>query len=242
MLKVKQLLLLLIFTGMLLPAFAIAPGQGNWRWRNDDGDETNASWKADENTPITLTHKNNIRLRVAIGNNSEGTLPSTRINLEYSYDQETSWFRIEDDPEVGHFVFGSSLFFTNQDLSTQPLVGLPACCNDFVDGYLFDTYHLENKYPELDEGEGTELEFSIRATDNALDATEYAFRLRNKEVISIGDDDIIIEEPLELFPGTTTITLTTNFSLQQVPLASWAFLLAMALIISAKIFIVRRFY
>ncbi len=228
--------------GISLPAFSKTPGQGNWRWRNDDGDETTATWKAAENTPILLTHKNNIRLRVAIGNDNEEAVTSAKINLHYSYDQEANWFRIEDNQEAGHFVFGSSLFFTNQDLSTQPLVGLPACCNDFVDGYLFDTYDSENKYPRLEAKEGTELEFSIRATDNALDATEYAFRLKNKETFIFDDEDRIFEEPLRLFSGTTTITLTTAFSLRQVPFAPWALLLAKALIISVTIIIVRRFY
>ncbi len=233
MLKVKQLLLLLIFTGMLLPAFAITPGQGNWRWRNDDGDETTATWKADERTPVVLTHQNNIRLRVQMGNTSIFLIPPASIDLGYSFDDGTSWSLIADDETSGHFVFAESTHFTNQDPSTQQLSVFPGACDTFLSGSLFDTYDTNNNHPALDSNEGTELEFSIRATEQALNLTEYKFGLFRSS------DN---ETPMDLCSGTTTITLTTNFDAQQLPLAPWAFLLAMALIISAKVFIVRRIY
>ncbi|TVR43474.1 MAG: hypothetical protein EA394_01130 [Bacteroidia bacterium] len=237
MLNYKQLLLLLILVGMSLPALSIGFGQGNWRWRNDDGDDTSATWKADERTPIVLTHKNNIRLRVQMGNTFLLNLSADIIELGYSYDDGTNWFVIEDDETSGHFVYAESPHFTNQDASTQQLSVFPGACDTFVPGFLFDTIDplSPNNHPELDQGEGTELEFSIRATEQALDLTEYRFGLFTVF-------DISNETPMNLCSGTTTITLTTNFNAQQVPLAPWALFLAIALIISAKIFMVRRFY
>ena len=232
MLKVKQLLLLLIFVGISLPVFSFSFGQGNWRWRNDDSDETNATWKASERTPVVLTHKNNIRLRVQMGNIGL-PLTSASIDLGYSFNDGTSWSIIEDDETSGHFVFAESIYFTNQDASTQQLSVFPGACDTFVPGFLFDTYDTNNDHPSLETDEGTELEFSIRATDQALNLTEYKFGLFKSSNITDGT-------PMGLCSGTTTITLTTNFDAHQVPLAPWTFMLAMALIISAKIFIIRR--
>ncbi len=233
MLSIKQLLLLLIFVGISLPAFSVSFGQGNWRWRNDDGDETSATWKADERTPVVLTHKNNIRLRVQMGNIGILPLESESIDLGYSFDDGTSWSLIADDENSGHFVFAESIYFTNQDASTEQRLNSSGACDEFVEGFLFDTYDTNNNHPALDPNEGTELEFSIRATEQALNLTEYKFGLFRSS------DN---ETPMDLCSGTTTITLTTNFDAQQLPLAPWAFLLAMALIISAKVFIVRRIY
>ena len=44
--------------------FAYGPWQGNWRWRNDDGDVYTATWKDSVNTPVVLTDYENIRLRI----------------------------------------------------------------------------------------------------------------------------------------------------------------------------------
>ena len=62
----KKLLILVIFLTAYTNIFAFL-SQSNWRWRNDDGNETTATWKANENTSATLTTRGEVwRLRVEV--------------------------------------------------------------------------------------------------------------------------------------------------------------------------------
>src|SRR5258708_5949632 len=70
--KKTLLLTALLVTSCHLFAFTT---QGVWRWRNDDGSETTATWKASQNTPITIYSTDSvIRLRVELYNNGSGGL------------------------------------------------------------------------------------------------------------------------------------------------------------------------
>ncbi len=40
--------------------------QVHYRWRNDDGSETGATWNASQDTAISLEQNNNIRLRMEL--------------------------------------------------------------------------------------------------------------------------------------------------------------------------------
>ena len=82
----KKILLLtaLLVTSYNLFAFTT---QGVWRWRKDDGSETTATWRADQNTPITISSTDSIiRLRIELyndinnnGSNSGGLLDGARF-------------------------------------------------------------------------------------------------------------------------------------------------------------------
>ena len=60
--KKHLLLFFLVLTG-LLESTAASFQAGNWRWRNDDGSETSATWKAPVNTPFELNGTGAFRLR-----------------------------------------------------------------------------------------------------------------------------------------------------------------------------------
>ena len=67
--------------------FAYGPWQGNWRWRNDDGDVYTATWKDSVNTPVILTDYENIRLRI------ENIFVMARLfwNISLSYTEDVKW-------------------------------------------------------------------------------------------------------------------------------------------------------
>ncbi len=226
----RLLVVLLLLAGTSVPAFSFAR-QGDWRWRNDDGTDVTATWKADENTPFTLTHRDNIRLRVAMANNSDnlGFGPNP-IGLGYRYTGQASWSEVTDDSSSNHFVFSESPHFINQAASTEQLQAFPPY--SFIEGFLFDTYDSANNYPELSPETLTELEFSIRATPQALDNTEYEFRLYTDSEPYVYMD--ILEE-------SQPVMLTTAFDVAQVPLSLWGLIFAGLLIIAGSVLIVRRF-
>lgn len=92
----------------------------SWRWRNDDGSETAATWKAATNTSVTNTAGTNVRLRIGIKKHAgTGYLKTSNFNrLEYT--------RTTDSDVVGQAtdsapVSTTSTYFTNGDATTQQI-------------------------------------------------------------------------------------------------------------------------
>lgn len=74
--------------------FKIAPPsvvleQEGYRWRNDDGSETTATWKAAQDTTVTLPAGTVTRLRVIV--NATGDPSSGQYKLEYRKVGDTAW-------------------------------------------------------------------------------------------------------------------------------------------------------
>ncbi|MFP4064358.1 MAG: hypothetical protein ACLFS0_02490 [Bacteroidales bacterium] len=227
----NRLLVLLLLMGLSLPAFSTAR-QGTWRWRNDNGGETTATWMADQDTPITLTHKNNIRLRIELANIDHNfDLNSETINLQYTNDGGTSWHVITTDESTSHFVFSTSSHFNNQDQSTNQLLSAFGSYGE-VQGYLFDTNDPNNKHRNLPANTTTELEFCIKATDEALDEVTYEFQLlRNSASVT---------------KETTAASLFTDFSdlnePVKAPLSRWGLALAALLILLGSLIFKRSVF
>jgi hypothetical protein len=72
-------------------AIATAPilTQSRYRWRNDDGSETGATWAAAENTAITLAQNTPRRLRVQV--QSTNDKPSASYKLQYRKVGDPGW-------------------------------------------------------------------------------------------------------------------------------------------------------
>jgi hypothetical protein len=63
--------------------------QTHFRWRNDDGSETTATWAAAEDTPISLAKNTPVRLRVEIG--ATGDPASAAYKLQYRKVGDSTW-------------------------------------------------------------------------------------------------------------------------------------------------------
>lgn len=63
--------------------------QARFRWRNDDGSETTATWAAAEDTPISLAKNTPVRLRVEIG--ATGDPASAAYKLQYRKVGDSTW-------------------------------------------------------------------------------------------------------------------------------------------------------
>jgi hypothetical protein len=63
--------------------------QSRYRWRNDDGSETGATWAAAENTAITLAQNTPRRLRVQV--QSTNDKPSASYKLQYRKVGDPGW-------------------------------------------------------------------------------------------------------------------------------------------------------
>ncbi len=148
--------------------------QGNWRWRNDDGNETTATWKATENTAITLTDKSNLRLRAEYFHSDYSITKRTNtFGLGYKKSSETTWTQITDDSSVNAFVISNSNNITDGTPTTKQLNNV---YSSFSPGKVLTnsfTSTLVNYYPQI----SFEFEFCIKPTNNISYDESYDFCL-----------------------------------------------------------------
>ncbi|MBJ6116555.1 HYR domain-containing protein, partial [Pontibacter sp. BT310] len=126
----KRLLLFFFFCCLLLEAVA-SPMlfHGSWRWRNDDGSETSATWKGAEKEEIKVSNVNEtIRLRIKVNTSAGSNSPSSDNvsidnRLSYSRNPEGPFTKITSTSTSGeHFVMASGAFVPEGSPTTQQLV------------------------------------------------------------------------------------------------------------------------
>ena len=172
----KKLLFIAILLISISDIFAFTT-QGNWRWRNDDGSQTSATWKAAQNTPITISGSTEtLRLRIELYNdplNPGGTLDDAFF--EVSSDSLT-WDTLKTVADRGQpFVLaGTSPNVTNLQPTTQQLSS-PHEPN-FVAGKVIIS---STKLPAATVGTdfGTEYEYVFKPTTNIKPGATYYFRV-----------------------------------------------------------------
>lgn len=172
----KKLLLLTVLMIGYFHSFAYVT-QGNWRWRNNDGNEKSATWLAGQNKPITVSSIDNIlRLRIQI-DNTTGDPKSLNANLQYASAPDGPWRYITNLKGNNAFTFSNSnAFVSDLTNTTRQLTG---SVNAFFPGKLFvKTNELDVPFANAT---NSEFEYSIQPTDNIDPNTTYYFRIPNAD-------------------------------------------------------------
>ncbi|TKK67945.1 T9SS type A sorting domain-containing protein [Ilyomonas limi] len=168
----KRFVLLLLFVITCMQSFAYT-SQGNWRWRNNNGSETTATWRADQNQSIRINSIDNIiRLRIQVNNNT-GNTKGINSNLQYASAPDGPWRYITNFEGNNAFRFSNTnAKVTDQSPTTQQLSG---SSNTFIQGKLFvKTNELD---VSMTDATTTEFEYSLQPTDNIEPNTTYYFRI-----------------------------------------------------------------
>jgi hypothetical protein len=167
----KKILLLIAMVVTSYNVFAFTT-QANWRWRNDDGTETSATWKANQNTPITLSSSTEtFRLRLEIYNNNTSTV-GLLDTLQYATSTSGPWTDINTVAGSNDFqIAGTSAFVTQGEPTTAQLNGVAL---SFVPGKIMvDSMVLKQDLPNQ---RRSEFEWTIKGTPNLKSGTTYYFR------------------------------------------------------------------
>jgi len=124
----KQLLLFSFFITVCLHSFANLT-QSNWRWRNNNGSKTSATWKAAQNTAININSIGKpIRLRIQV-QNATGNAKDLNINLQYALTLDGPWRYITNFADNNAFRFSNTNAYVNDLASTtQQLTGSTNTC------------------------------------------------------------------------------------------------------------------
>jgi hypothetical protein len=173
----KKILLPLFFLLVsVVDLYAIFPtpaiNQTKYRWRNDNGSETTATWKAAENTAITLADTTSVlRARIELQNNS-GAVYDIDESLEYSTNGGTTWTVITNAP-TNAFIYQSSTNVTDGGATTNQVS--TGTAGTFAAGRIISA--IPSATPMvISSGEKTEFEWVIKPTSNLLPMTTYTFR------------------------------------------------------------------
>ena len=164
----------LCYVVLLLFAFASAvdaqsTSQGNFRWRNDDGSETSATWRRNYDVNDSLNTQGNVRLRIELYTTATygGDLNDNNLSLYYSTDNST-YTEITTDGSTNAWKLAPSSHFTNNQATTHQL---PENSPHFGYGFMIQsssTFGLS-----IDPNYSSEMEFCISPTSNALSGRYY---------------------------------------------------------------------
>jgi hypothetical protein len=173
----KKIVLLtaLLVTSYNLFAFTT---QGVWRWRNDDGTQTNATWKAAQNTPITIhSADSTIRLRIELYNDGSGGTLDGALFEDSSNEVGGHWDTIKVAANSNAFMLaGASPFITDLQPTTHQLNGQSIPPYAFVAGKeIVSTERLPKQ--TVASGKTTEFEYVIKPTANIKANVTYYFRV-----------------------------------------------------------------
>lgn len=168
----KKILLLSIMLVTYSNIFAFLT-QSNWRWRNDDGSETTATWLAAQNTTPTITSgESTLRLRLEV----YSTLSDTTFledTLQYATSLSGPWTNISSTAGTNAFVLaGSSPYVTDGEETTEQLSA--SVNKPFIPGIINVSKDILND--SLPPDERTEYEWCIKPTANIQTNTTYYFQ------------------------------------------------------------------
>ena len=176
----KYLLLVLLFVGAYGHSFAYLT-QGHFRWRNNDGTEKTATWKAPVDSAIKISDFKAVRLRMEIYNAQTSTKGMDR-SLVYATSLNGPWYGINDETASAPFTFeGNTAYTTNNDSTTQQIAD-PTYA--FLPGNIINTGDVYND--TIPVNKRREYEWCIKPTPYILANTTYYFKS------SVGYDQSIL--------------------------------------------------
>ena len=170
----KRILLFFLFVLALSQAYANIT-QGNYRWRNDDGTETSATWKAAENMSVTLgstTEKIRLRFNItADPNNSLLTYVYLYYNKLVSGSTVASNIQITAASTADFMLAGNNLNVTDGQPTTAQMSG----SGTFVPGKMVTS--SDGPSLDLNAGQRTEYEWLIKPGNTIQSNAQYDFYL-----------------------------------------------------------------
>ncbi|HYK45489.1 MAG TPA: T9SS type A sorting domain-containing protein [Parafilimonas sp.] len=170
----KKILLLTVLLITCYNLFAFTT-QGVWRWRNDDGTETSATWRAEQNVAITVGSMDSIlRLRVELYNQDGGFLDGALFE-DSSDEVGGHWDTIKLAANSNAFVLaGSDAYVTDLEPTTSQLSGQAL---NFIAGRVMVSSDRIPNNTTVPQGYRTEYEYAFKPSPNIKPGVTYYFRI-----------------------------------------------------------------
>jgi hypothetical protein len=174
----------------------------SYRFRNDDGNESSASYSQLENTPIASSFiaGDKVRLRIAISNQA-ASVSRKAYQLEYAQGACTSWTpvpRLVDTTNQAWRIEPSRTVADNTLTTHSTYISAPNG-KTFTQGRL-QAFNSASYPVTLGSNEYTELEYSLRSTGSITPYIPYCFRVTN--VGDFSDFTYLITPQITVIPAT----------------------------------------
>ncbi|CAD0003792.1 LamG-like jellyroll fold domain-containing protein [Flavobacterium chungangense] len=171
----------LLFTLMLANYFLSNANtrMSAYRWRNDDGSEITATWKAAQNTAIQINNLDPIRIRVVLEDYSTGWGPgyygSFYKQIQFSDNSGGTWKYLTDSGSPFSLISSSEV--SNATPTTQQIATGNAA--SFIAGEFVSTESNGYINYPASTGKFTEMEFNMKANNLISNSVTYTFRVIN---------------------------------------------------------------
>ena len=154
--------------------------QEGFRWRNDDGSETTATWADSQDTNISLALDTPVRLRFAIDVNT-GPSGAAKYRLEYKKSTDSQWIGIMPSGTAGHAVtlaLSSNITAGGEATTAQLTAPSGKTTGDFATGRMWDDENGEDETADIAASDYTEFEWCVQAVSGVASASDiYQFRV-----------------------------------------------------------------
>lgn len=145
--------------------------QGHWRWHNNNGTEATATWKADQDSTITITDYKAIRLRAEVYNNT-GNAKTVDRGLKYATSPSGPWYNISNISAINAFVFGGdNTYIHHGDATSAQITG---STYGYVPGIIIT--REDGNVDNIPNQNRLEYEWCIKPTAHILPNTTYFFK------------------------------------------------------------------
>ncbi|MDB5190544.1 MAG: type sorting protein [Segetibacter sp.] len=167
----KKFFILMVMLAACTSSFAFLT-QSTYRWRNNNGTETSATWKAAQNTPIVYNSIHEVlRLRVEVYNTNSGAPIAVEDSLQYSTDG-TNWTNITNSTAKDFVLAGTFSLVPQNTPTTSQLTGNSY---PFVPGKVMTTDTVL-KGVAIPQSQRSEFEWAILGTASTKPNMDYYFR------------------------------------------------------------------
>jgi hypothetical protein len=175
--NMKKILILLVMLGGYCSSYAFLT-QSTWRWRNNDGNETTATWRAAQNTATVYNNYDSVlRLRVEVYNNNSGNPIQVEDSLQYTTTPAVagSWVNILRDDLTRAFVMAGPSVNGTIVQDTPTTSQITGTAYPYTAGKLMvDSTVAKGVF--IPASTRTEIEWAIKGTPATLTNTTYYFR------------------------------------------------------------------
>lgn len=153
----------------------------HFRWRNDDGNESAATFAVSEDGDyLNIPSETKKRLRFLISNEgwTRGNAPQFTLEVAQTATCSSGTYSAVPTVSTGHWVVTSTTYISDAAATTNVSGGLTDENTTFVAGQVKTTGNTTGAIT-LSSSNFTEIEFSIAATANATPGASYCFRVTN---------------------------------------------------------------
>jgi hypothetical protein len=178
--------------GLASNTSAAAVNLTQFRWRNDDGGEATATWRADPDYPAMFPTNGNIRLRYCVEANSG----SAELLLQYTDNPHTPintfggtndfWITIPATVSTQAFEMAYSPWFGDKAATTDQL----GEGGTFQSGSMVEAPSWASATVNLPAGHRTNVEFCFKPTLHAITNRVYRFRVNTTSGAAVYNNEL----------------------------------------------------